>query len=356
MAIKVDLDNSISFGGPEWLQQMAALGKQLHQHQVRRVLFIHGTFAGDDPLGFFHILKSFNVSDELVKRWKQRSKNRLDQTVNDLGNFPDDYVAAFAEAISETSIHCDKFVWSGENNHFGRLRELGPLVKHIASAAKHERSGTAPRLLLIGHSHAGQLFALLTLLLERQQPGEALLSVLRKYQVFDYAGFESDLDAINMVALDFVTLGTPVRYAWADEGNYRLVSLVNHRSPVRFNGLLYTRDGDYVQHWATEGTDFLSAVAVNDELDEILDQGRAWNIGNKLKQSQRREPKTYQHQLAGMTLHIDYQDQSTAGVQLGGWRFFGKPNCVESLFGHGAYTLKENMLFTTQLIVDNFYS
>ena len=48
---------------------------------------------------------------------------------------------------------------------------------------------------------------------------------------------------------------------------------------------------------------------------------------------------------SGPTILVDYRDVSSSA----------RPNFVDTCFGHGVYTRKGTMLFTSQLIADRFY-
>ena len=71
------------------------------------------------------------------------------------------------------SIECFNYLWDGQNNHIGRLEAIPDLVQKIADSKGN-------RTLLIGHSHAGQLFALITLFLEQKEKGDVLFEGLEE--------------------------------------------------------------------------------------------------------------------------------------------------------------------------------
>lgn len=337
------LETIEKFKSIPWKNEMAKLGENLKTHNVSRVVFVHGTFAGNDPLGFFNIIQSFNVPPFFITPFKEFSKNVFDSTLDDRGNFTDGYVTSFAKAI-DNGISCDPFVWSSENNHICRVLEVPKLARHLAENITKRKTKSDRRILLIGHSHAGQLFALLTIFLEGSDKARALLNVIKDADDFDAQAFDENIEKIAAINLDIVTLGTPVRYSWGNYEKYRLLNIVNHRSDVRIDGLTNTRDGDYIQHWGTEGTDLPSTSPLNRELDELLDKGVGGpkDLQAKLQEVTRRQPLKLGGEKAGETVLVDYQDS-------------GMFSGFENLFGHGAYTRRENMLFNTKLIVDYFY-
>lgn len=356
--IQMNFDEVAEFESDPWKESMARNGEAMKSGNVRKVLFVHGTFAGNDPFGIYGVLKSLGVSSGITDVLEGMSEKIKHRSLDDLGNFPDDYVLSFSQGINH-GIECVSSDWSSENNHIGRLLAVPELASNIAVRA--EGLSLEDRVLLIGHSHAGQLFALLTVFLENGDKANALMNVLSevKDNGFDLGVFLKDLEIISGIHLDIVTLGTPVRYPWGDYENYRLLNIVNHRSDSRIDGVLNTRDGDYVQQWGTDGTDLLPAnlslTDSNDTLDSILDKGRPLNIDAKLNEINRRQPFKVNGEAAGETVLVDYQDMGFRIYQFWGTRF-GSPNFIETLFGHGVYTRRKTMLFNTRLIVEKFYS
>ncbi len=356
--ISMIFDAMAEFESETWKEEMARNGEAMKSESVRKVLFVHGTFAGNDPFGIYGVMKQLGVHSGITDTLEEMSEKIKDKTLDDLGNFPDDYIDSFSEGINH-GIECVSSGWSSENNHIGRLLAVPELVADISRRA--EDLSPDDRVLLIGHSHAGQLFALLTNFLENGYRANALLNALAEVEVngFDLAVFMNDLEIISGIQLDIVTLGTPVRYPWGDYQNYRLLNIVNHRSDSRIDGVLNTRDGDYVQQWGTDGTDLLPAHSSlkgsNDRLDSVLDQGRPLNIDAKLKEIKRRMPFKTNGKEAGDTILVDYRDKGSRIFRFLGLRF-GKPNFIETAFGHGVYTRRKSMLFNTRLIVEKFYS
>ena len=162
--------------------------------------------------------------------------------------------------------------------------------------------------------------------------------------------------ALANVQLDIVTLGTPVRYRWGRYENYRLMPIVNHRSPVRISGLLSTRDGDYVQQWGVEGSDLAPPdnLELNDALDLILDKGRDRDIlAEQVKIETRRPPLYADGSKVIDPLLIDYKDN--AGFPNFFSAIAGISHCIKTLFGHGVYTQQEKLNFNIDIIASEFY-
>jgi hypothetical protein len=210
------------------------------------------------------------------------------------------------------------------------------------------------RILLLGHSHAGQLFALLTTFLENGDKAQHLYGIMDKSnQLGKRDELLSNLEKIKTANLDIVTFGTPVRYSWGEYTKYRLMAIVNHRSPVNISGLLSTRDGDYVQQWGAEGTDVLppDEKDINDKFDAILDKGRDISLLiNSLKHTDRKDPHYANGKTVCETFRVDYKDDASSLLDK-----LDVTHCVKTLFGHGVYTEMRAMLFNTDIIIENLY-
>ena len=102
------------------------------------------------------------------------SKRLVDLVMGETGNYTTKYAARrWKHACRKGRAEASRFagsIWSSQNNHIGRadgafrlLVELAELASHLAESCT---SGDPPqRVLLWGHSHAGNLFALLSNLL-----------------------------------------------------------------------------------------------------------------------------------------------------------------------------------------------
>ena len=133
----------------------------LERNKVRHISLVHGTFAGNDALGLFDLLEpvvlQMTGSNELMDHLKQSGKRLLDQVTQDLGNFTPDYVKEFGKAL-DNRIDCQRFTWGSGNFHLARLKGAVELAAHLANTINQHHIQWDERLLLIGHSHAGQLF------------------------------------------------------------------------------------------------------------------------------------------------------------------------------------------------------
>ena len=323
----------------EWQSEMVALGQRLTQAKVKTVYFVHGTFAGNDPVGIISCIKLVypDLSPTLEAKLRDILKKNNDKLLKDTGNYLPEYVSLFKQAIGG-QIPCHLFNWSSRNHHIARLRGAVKLAHTLANRHQGEE-----RILLIGHSHAGQLFALLSNFLEKSRGLDTLYGILQEDGV-DIEKLKDSLVKVRQMKLDFATFGTPPRYGWGN--NVRLLNVINHRGKDHLAGsilgLLVTKDGDYVQQWGIAGTDLRASTskerALNKRLDEILGTGKdvsVWlkNIKPKMRVAQ-----------YGKTFLVNYKD----GNKL-------LPNVVTTFFGHGVYTKFDTMLFNTRLIANTFY-
>jgi hypothetical protein len=261
--------------------------------------------------------------------------------LGDLSNFSDDYIRAFAQA---TGIDAVGFTWSGENHHAARVQGAARLARTMAL---HGGGALGPgdRVLLVGHSHGGQLFAILSQFIARTRGYEELVAAAGA-RGEDVGALREHLGALRRCAIDVATFGTPLRYSWAPAAGFRLLHIVNHRGvqvdAPSLLGALHTRQGDYVQQLGAEGSDFpaltASERAINSRLDGLLGGGsslRTWlrNVSRGLRVSPQ-----------GHTVLVDYGDVGR-----------GLPNFLASGLGHAAYTRREAMLFHADLMADHFY-
>ena len=328
----------------EWDKAMLGYGDTLYKHNVRLIFFVHGTFMGNDPFGIDKLV-------ELTGLHKP-TKAITDIIMDDMANYSKNYVKTFCNAVSNSlcSEH-ERFTWRSGNTHEDRLDGAIKLADELANSINVGKVKTNQTILLLGHSHAGQLFALLSHFLE----GGEMANKLYKFVNIHYGTerevqLKSDIDSIKSVNLDFVTYGTPVRYSWGKYKRFRLLPIINHRSNSRIDGLLSIRDGDYVQQWGVDGSDIftIQLPPIENELSQILNsRGDLLAFPESLKIESRSVPKYADCSVVHEDVLVDYKDN------------LGFPNIIESsawIFGHGVYTTKEKMLFNTGMIVQNWYS
>lgn len=323
-----------------WRSGMREVGERLTRHHVRAVVFVHGTFTGDDPMGIVRALQVLGsrLGPALERRVRRLVRAGTNAWLGEAGNFTPRYVQLFKDAIAQ-DILCEELVWSSENHHVGRLRGMLALITTLARLKEQIAMDPPGRLLLIGHSHAGQLFALMSLFRDDEALARAIGEVA--FSPEERRRLDAALAALGGLEVDFVTFGAPVRYPWGRQSAERLLQFVNHRGPGTlagdWTGILTTKGGDYVQQIGVLGSDILALSGrdrqINRRLDDFLEVGldlRRWQAA--LREKRRVSP-------FGLTLLVDYGD--------GGGRF---PNAQRTLFGHGVYTRFDAMLFNFRQI------
>lgn len=335
-------DPSFEAQSPEWQEKMQACGQVLAKNKVGLVVFTHGTFVGEDPLGLIPALERLSPRfkpHKLSNQLKEFNRSFWAKKLTDQGYFHPDYVELFEQSLGQ-DIPCINFRWTSGNYHAARFSGAINLIQLISANQKEIKD---KRVLLIGHSHAGQVFALIANLLADSPTGKALKQLLQEEGI----QIEEDLAKLKDLDLDFVTLGTPYIYDWPKADQYQPINLINHRNHPYLGGsrtgVLHTRDGDYIQQWGIAGSDLLATTSkerkLNKKLSEILGDTTNLILWRRNVSAMLRVPPH------GKTHLIDYKDDSKI-----------LPNCISTMFGHGVYTTYEAMLFNTDLICRSLYN
>ncbi|MBC7660919.1 MAG: hypothetical protein H7249_14580 [Chitinophagaceae bacterium] len=332
----------------EWRESMKRSGASLKASKVKRIILLHGTFVGSDPANIFSSLRFYfpKMSKKIEGGMSKRMRGLIDHVAQDNGNFIPAYTALLEEAL-HANIPVSLQYWSSANHHLARLEGAVSLLEQIG----HDFPKKADdRILLMGHSHARQVFALFTHLIQGSGTnhglGHALWQFLAHKNLAPH-GLRDKAKALRKQRFDFVTLGGPVRYSWSFVDGMRVLHIVNHegdttavKSPWAFWN---TSGGDFVQQWGMIGSDNLSPTprerTLNRELDTLL--GKGWHTRLWLRSIVRRE------RLGdfGRTLLIDYQRATVH-----------RNNFIIGVFGHGVYTRFEVMEYQMKLIAEYIYS
>jgi hypothetical protein len=330
-------------GTPEWRTAMADVGDRMRSAGVRLVVFAHGSFVGDDPLAVARSIEdAIPGLPDVARALRGFTRAQVSRFLGDLSNFPGEYVATFADA---TGIDAIEFTWSGENHHAARVQAAVRLARALAL---HGGGALRPgdRVLLVGHSHGGQLFAILSQLLARVH-GHADLVEAARARGEDIAALEEHLSLLRRCAVDVVTFGTPPRYGWARGARFRLLHLVNHRGAAQrapsLRGLFHTRHGDYVHQLGSHGSDLPAPLASDRALNERLDA--FLGLGTGLRAWIAHTARGLRVSPDGHTVLVDYGDAARI-----------LPNFWATGFGHAAYTRREAMLFHARLLANHFYT
>lgn len=240
------------------------------------VYCVHGTFAGNDALGLLTELARF--APGVSKSLSRFGKRTVDWVAGETGNYTPEYVVAMQENFSAgagRTIPVRLFNWSSQNNHIGRADGAIRLIDELARFAEtgdEDANSEQTRVLLWGHSHAGNVFALLTNLLGSDAKSRA--KFFKAARTFYHPWIRNEVDLpvwskvqelledaehpVRRLAIDVVTFGTPIRYGWDSAGYSKLLHFVHHRPiadapeyqsphPIETRRLLEAADGDYIQ-------------------------------------------------------------------------------------------------------------
>lgn len=352
-------------GSEDFECRMQRVGASLQRDNVAAIYLVHGTFVGTDALGVLgDLARIFPSASQSVQRIIKRVIERI---AGEAGNYSRAYARCF-----ETSMRCEgqlgipvhNFHWSSENHHIGRADGAIRLIAELA-ALKLEPS---QRVLLWGHSHAGNVFALLSNLLagNRQAVDEFFEATAIYYRwpivgCVDIPVWERVREllcktppALADIPIDMVTFGTPIRYGWDSRGYSRLLHFVHHRLaegvpayraafPPQLDDVLNATDGDYIQQLGIAGTNIMPSVF----------SWRAWMADqrlNRLLQEEDSSERSVVKRLEagaivpdeGTTLLVDY------GRQEG--------TIAQHHAGHAVYTYKKWLLFHAEEVAGRFYN
>ena len=328
-----------------WQNKMAKLGQRFQNSQVKAIVFVHGTFAGTDPFHLIHYISNlFPQMAKIESTFHRIIKEKQNWIIGDLGNFSTNYITLFQEAVGH-SIKVFNFDWSSANHHLARFKGTFQLLDTLSEIITINQIKKGDRILLVGHSHAGQLFAILSHLIAKLPHFKDLCRIATEGGL-DTNSTHKMINRLKKISLDMVTMGTPPRYTFIQQPNIRLLNIINHRGKKprggNITGILTTKDGDYIQQLGITGSDILAPIEKDRYLNLDLDQyfGILADIPTWLNNTkfQKRLPDF------GYTILLDYKDDSLI------------PNFIQTLCGHGTYTRFKTMLFNTKLIADHFYS
>ena len=344
---------------------MDNVGRVLDEAGVAAVYLVHGTFVGPDALGVLaELARIFPKAGRSVRRVIKRL---VDKITGDVGNYSGRYAQALESAINDPRrpfIPVRRFNWSSENHHIGRADGAVRLVDELAS----QKLKPHQRILLWGHSHAGNVFALITNLLSGN--GGSINEFFKAAEIYyrwpiigcvDIPVWRRVKDLLGDAGsplfetpLDIATFGTPIRYGWDSNGYSHLLHFVNHRPsggavpdyraafPPRVGDIMDAAEGDYIQQLGIAGTNIMPSLfawrswLADNRLDNLLQHGLS------PKQTlERFETGAIVHD-EGTTLLVDY------GPSRGG--------IAAHLAGHAVYTSPQWMLFHAEEIARRFYN
>ena len=263
------------------------VGQTLRKLRVRYWFLVHGTFVGDDPFGLAAKLDDTIESvmpllRPLVKKlamdsWGQvlRGINQRfgDRVMGETCSYRADYLDDIRLLLKTDEIGVERFEWSSANDHFARADAAVTLFNRLTDLPI---DCVTDRMLLWGHSHAGNVFALLTNLLANDRESVKAFVAAAGRIGDESANWKTAAERLAAApsphplakTLCLVTFGTPVRYGWDRDGYARLLHVVQHRPvgdldarrvkpalPQTFDEILKAKYGDWVQSLGAAGTD-----------------------------------------------------------------------------------------------------
>ena len=357
----------------DYAERLAAACVPLANAKLAAVYLVHGTFTGNDVFGLLTELRRF--SPGLSESLRRVTKGVVDGIAGETGNYTSQFAATFQEGLAVGTRHevpVRLFHWSGQNNHIGRadgaiglICELAQLAESLSDADLMSPQQT--RVMLWGHSHGGNVLAILTNLLAADRAArQEFFDAAREFftpcwgkstdmPTWDRAQqlLEDADHPLRRLALDFVTFGTPIRYGWHTAGYSKLLHFVNHRPqpevpvhktrhPLHLPRLLQAADGDYIHQIGIAGTNLMpNPLAVRTLLADWRLRGV---LERDLQPEWRLERWSRGHRIPdeGMTLLVDYHDSH--------WFTF------YHLAGHGTYTRRKWLPFHVSEIARQFYA
>lgn len=342
---------------------MRLVGEAFRLANVAAVYLVHGTFFGRDAFGL--LTSMARIAPRMADTLRAWNKQVIDSVARDYGNFTRDFAQTWEAAMTapgQTPIPVRLFYWSSENNHLGRAEGAVQLLHEL-----HAQTFSAgSRVLLVGHSHGGNVLALLTNLIASDRETRcAFFKAARSYYYFallrrvDLPIWEQverlvcDQDEVLPgIHFDMATLGTPVRYGWDTSGCDHLVHFINHRSvpglpedraifPQTPDQLWTAAYGDFVQQCGIAGTNLPPPIWAWRACDAEIRLGRLLQTEESLFDLLARLKRGVRVHADGQNLLVDYglRDETPA----------------QHLFGHAVYTRKDWLLFHAEQIAERMY-
>ncbi|MBX7164885.1 MAG: hypothetical protein K1X74_00930 [Pirellulales bacterium] len=329
---------------------------------VGAIYLVHGTFVGTDAFGLLATLAL--AAPPLAAQLQPLGKRWFDDLLDEAGNYTPNFADRLADAFHTddgADVPVRMFHWSSANNHLGRAHAAVQLLDTLLAAPLP----SGRRVMLWGHSHAGNVFALLTHLLgsdaaTRERFFAAVRPHLEElYLPADVAAWQrveqclaAGATPLAHTPLDLVTFGTPRRYGWETRGYARLLHFSNHRPqpnrradqapyPISPDALLAGRGGDYIEQLGIAGTDlppgpfsYVKAAACRALAELIEPEVGVLDLLGRVARTTRVHDD-------GLNLLVDYGDP--AGT------------IADHFAGHAIYTRSEALTFHLEQLAEHWF-
>ncbi len=344
----------------EFQSRMRRVGQLLRAAGVEAIYLVHGTFAGNDAWGIARLIS--RVAPQAAPWLEQRTKKAVDYVMRDCSNYTQRYAELFEQLVNQgesTRIPVRLFTWTSANHHLGRADCAIRLIDELQSQFR----GSPSRVLLWGHSHAGNAFALMSNLLgavdaQRAHFFRAARSyfTLRRPQEEVWWRVKKLLQApgnpLSPLQIDIVTFGTPIRYGWDSTVCQGLLHYVFHRPAESLPEYLAKFPPSMAEVLCASGGDYIHQLGIaNTNFQPNLLNWRSWLANCRLARMLQGEyvpSDLYGHLRVGMrvaehgkTLLVDY----------------GEPNnaVYRHAAGHSIYTQLEWLLFHAEDVSQRLY-
>lgn len=359
---------------------VAGSATELHTRmRIGRVIVVHGTFVGNDPFAVAETLKSLGsgvplIGEQLEKMAEMIQENTQPATnsvIQDMGTYTEAFRNQFQQLVGDDPVvELLNPTWSSQNHHFARADLAVRLIHQMLLRPPMP----GQRILLWGHSHAGNAFAMLTNLLANERSSVD--------QFFAAAGEQAEphwkavQNALRSVggphplaqSVVIVAFGTPVRYGWDINGCAQLVHVLHHRphdpaTPFLTKPLFPPHTpvdainatwGDWIQAFAVAGTDVVSATTLdeNERFTALLERNLAnpdHDLDTRFIPTARLRDTCYRWK-QGTRCHVDGVNL-LVNYQPSGETVLGLP-LESTVFGHGVATTVKWLPAHLQIVYD----
>jgi hypothetical protein len=355
--------------------------KRLHaEFKVREVVLVHGTFMGSDPFAVVEIMKAIagdgwvgKAMRSIANKIAANTKAMADKISKDVANYSTDYRDRFQKLVgTDPQVKILDPTWSSQNHHFARADLAVRLLVHLYELgldAGHER------VLLWGHSHAGNGFALLSNLLANDPETVARFFAAGgedqpKHWRKAHAILKAEPSPAPLAkAVIIASFGTPVRYGWDTNGYHKLIHVSHHRSeqpqqsttkplfpPHSIGDIFQAKHGDWVQAFALAGTDVSPPTSFNNNkaYSKLFERGvspieTTLELKFIFPKALRELCGRWKHGIRchedGLNLLVQYEPC--------GRKMVTRRPIEESMFGHGVATVEEWLPRHLQLILES---
>ena len=365
------------------VELVAGAAAELHTRvRIGRVIVVHGTFVGNDPFAVAETLKSLGsgvplIGEQLEKMAEMIQQNTQPVTnsvIQDMGTYTEVFRDQFQSLVGDDPVvELLNPTWSSQNHHFARADLAVRLIHQMLMRPPMP----GQRILLWGHSHAGNAFAMLTNLLANDRNSvDQFFAAVGEQEEPHWKTVQNALRSVGgphplSQSVVIVAFGTPVRYGWDVHGCAQLIHVLHHRPhdpatpfltkplfpPQTLPDVMSATWGDWIQAFAVAGTDVVSAATLdeNDRLTNLLERNLVEPVHEldtrfiptaRLRNTCYRWKQGTRCHTDGLNLLLNYQPsgESVLGLPL-----------ESTVFGHGVATTVKWLPAHLRLVLDSLH-